>query len=33
VPIRVPACSRKGPEFLTVQAIQPRPGVPGVTPP
>ncbi len=33
VPIRVPACSKKGPEFLTVQAIQPRPGVPGVTPP
>jgi Protein of unknown function (DUF4232) len=33
VPIRVPACSRKGPEFLAVQAIQPRPGVPGVTPP
>ena len=32
VPIRVPACSKKGPEFLTVQAIQPRAGVPGLTP-
>jgi hypothetical protein len=31
VPIRVPACSKKGPEFLTVQAIQPRPGIPGLT--
>ncbi len=32
-PIRVPACSKKGPPFLTVQAIQPHPGIPGVTPP
>lgn len=29
VPIHVSACSKKGPEFLSVQAIQPRPGVPG----
>jgi Protein of unknown function (DUF4232) len=29
VPIRLSACSKKGPEFLSVQAIQPRPGVPG----
>jgi hypothetical protein len=29
VPIRLPACSKKGPEFLSVQAIQPRPGIPG----
>lgn len=33
VPIRVPACANRGPEFLTVQAIQPRPDIPGVTPP
>ncbi|MGH3204514.1 MAG: DUF4232 domain-containing protein [Streptosporangiaceae bacterium] len=33
VQIRVPACSKKGPEFLTVQPIQPEPGIPGVTPP
>ena len=33
VPIRVPACANRGPEFMTVQAIQPRPGIPGVTPP
>jgi Protein of unknown function (DUF4232) len=30
VPIRLPACSRKGPKFLSVQAIQPRPGIPGL---
>ena len=30
VPIHLSACSRKGPQFLTVQAIQPRPGIPGV---
>jgi hypothetical protein len=33
VPIRVAACSRKGPAFLSVQAIQPRPGIPGFTMP
>jgi hypothetical protein len=33
VPIHLPACSRKGPEFLSVQAIQPRPGVPGLRAP
>jgi hypothetical protein len=29
VPVHLPACSKKGPEFLSVQAIQPRPGIPG----
>ncbi len=29
VPINVSACSRKGLEFMSVQAIQPRPGIPG----
>lgn len=29
MPIDVSACSRKGPEFLSVQAFQPRPGIPG----
>jgi hypothetical protein len=29
VPIHLPACSRKGLEFMSVQAIQPRPGIPG----
>ena len=29
VPIHLPACSRKGLEFMRVQAIQPRPGIPG----
>jgi Protein of unknown function (DUF4232) len=29
VPISVSACSKKGPEFMSVQAIQPRPGIPG----
>jgi hypothetical protein len=33
VPIRFAACSRKGPAFLSVQAIQPRPGIPGFTMP
>jgi hypothetical protein len=33
MPIIVPACAKMGPEFLTVQAIRPRPGIPGVTPP
>lgn len=28
-PVRVPACSRPGPRFLSVQAIQPRSGIPG----
>jgi Protein of unknown function (DUF4232) len=31
VPIHLSACSKKGPEFLSVQAIQPRPGIPGLT--
>jgi Protein of unknown function (DUF4232) len=30
VPIHLSACSKKGPEFLSVQAIQARPGVPGL---
>ena len=29
VPIQLSACSKKGPQFLSVQAIQPRPGIPG----
>jgi hypothetical protein len=29
VPIHVSACSKPGPKFLSVQAIQPRPGIPG----
>ncbi|HJZ01068.1 MAG TPA: DUF4232 domain-containing protein [Streptosporangiaceae bacterium] len=29
VPIHLTACSKKGLEFMSVQAIQPRPGVPG----
>jgi len=29
VPIALPACSKRGPKFLSVQAIQPRPGIPG----
>jgi Protein of unknown function (DUF4232) len=29
VPIHLAACSKKGPEFMSVQAIQPRPGIPG----
>jgi len=29
VPIHLSACSKKGQEFLSVQAIQPRPGIPG----
>jgi hypothetical protein len=29
VPIHLSVCSKKGPEFLSVQAIQPRPGIPG----
>lgn len=33
VPVRLPACSRKGTVFLKVQAIQARPGVPGYTMP
>ncbi len=33
VPIRFAACSKKGPAFLSVQAIQPRPGIPGFTMP
>ncbi|HEV2253605.1 MAG TPA: DUF4232 domain-containing protein [Streptosporangiaceae bacterium] len=30
VPIHLPACSKKGLEFMSVQAIQPRPGIPGM---
>jgi Protein of unknown function (DUF4232) len=33
VPISFAACSKKGPAFLSVQAIQPRPGIPGFTMP
>jgi hypothetical protein len=29
VPLTLPACSKPGPRFLSVQAIQPRPGIPG----
>jgi hypothetical protein len=29
VPVHLPACSKKGLQFLSVQAIQPRPGIPG----
>ena len=29
VPIHLSACSKKGPQFLSVQAIQPRAGIPG----
>ena len=29
----LPACSRKGPAFMSVQPIQPRPGIPGFTMP
>jgi Protein of unknown function (DUF4232) len=31
MPIRFAACSKKGPAFLSVQAIQPRAGIPGIT--
>ena len=30
VPLSLAACSRKGPEFMSVEPIQPRPGVPGL---
>jgi Protein of unknown function (DUF4232) len=30
VPFGLPACSKKGPEFLSVQAIRPRFGIPGI---
>jgi hypothetical protein len=30
VPIHLSACSKKGPEFMSVQPIQPRPGIPSV---
>jgi Protein of unknown function (DUF4232) len=30
VPIHMSACSKAGPKFLSVQAFQPRPGIPGV---
>jgi Protein of unknown function (DUF4232) len=33
VPINLSACSNKGPEFMSVQAIQPRPGIPGLPAP
>jgi hypothetical protein len=29
VPIRLAACSKTGPEFMSVQPIEPRPGIPG----
>jgi len=29
VPLHLSACSKKGPEFMSVQAIRPRPGIPG----
>jgi hypothetical protein len=33
VPIRLAVCSKKGPAFMSVQPIQPRPGIPGFTMP
>ena len=33
VAIRLAVCSKKGPEFMSVQPIEPRPGVPGITMP
>ncbi|HTX28650.1 MAG TPA: DUF4232 domain-containing protein [Streptosporangiaceae bacterium] len=33
VPIRLAACSKKGQEFMSVQPIEPRPGIPGSTMP
>jgi hypothetical protein len=33
VPIRLAVCSKQGPAFMSVQAIQPRPGIPGFTVP
>jgi Protein of unknown function (DUF4232) len=33
VPIHMSACSKRGPEFLSVQPIQPRVGIPGPTMP
>ncbi|MGH3258610.1 MAG: DUF4232 domain-containing protein [Streptosporangiaceae bacterium] len=33
VAVRLAVCSRKGPEFMSVQPIQPRPGIPGFTMP
>jgi hypothetical protein len=29
VPLSIPACSRKGPNFLSVEPVQPRAGIPG----
>jgi Protein of unknown function (DUF4232) len=29
VPLTIPACSRKGPNFLSVEPVQPRAGIPG----
>ncbi len=29
VPLTIPACSRKGPGFLSVEPVQPRAGIPG----
>jgi hypothetical protein len=29
VPLTIPVCSRRGPDFLSVQAVQPRAGIPG----
>jgi uncharacterized protein DUF4232 len=33
VPVHLPACSKKGLEFMSVRAIQPRPGIPGLPEP
>jgi hypothetical protein len=33
LPVRLPACSRPGPRFLSVQPVQARPGVPGAAGP
>ncbi|MBV9447058.1 MAG: DUF4232 domain-containing protein [Streptosporangiaceae bacterium] len=29
VPLSIPACSREGPDFLSVEPVQPRAGIPG----
>ncbi len=29
VPLTIPACSRQGPDFLSVEPVQPRAGIPG----
>jgi hypothetical protein len=30
VPLAIPACSRRGPNFLSVEPVQPRAGIPGL---